>query len=209
MQDAGEPGIPGVTVDVFSVGPDGLKGTADDELAGSDVTDANGNYFVDGLRSGDYFVKINEPAPDFQVSSTPTDDADNQEDGDDNGTQMGGVGGMVMSPIINLAQDDEPTGAAEGEQGGDQDDADDSFGDMTVDFGFLPFVSVGSTVFVDNNDNGQQDAGEPGIEGVTVMVFNLGPDGIGENGDDELVGQDVTDGNGDYFVDGLLQVISM
>jgi len=49
---------------------------------------------------------------------------------------------------------------------------------MTVDFGFIPNLSVGSAVFVDNNDNGIQDADDEGIEGVTVEVFSVGPDGI-------------------------------
>ena len=68
----------------------------------------------------------------------------------------------------------------------------------------MPQLSIGSTVFADNNNNGIQDPEDDGIAGVTVMVFNLGPDGIAENGDDELVGQAVTDANGFYLVDGLV-----
>ena len=76
---------------------------------------------------------------------------------------------------------------------------------MTLDFGFRPELSIGSNVFYDANDNGVRDAGEAGIEGVTVEVFNTGADGIAENADDELVGSDVTDANGDYFVGELLE----
>jgi hypothetical protein len=90
------------------------------------------------------------------------------EDGDDNGVQMIGPGGMIMSPIIELAAGTEPVG--ETGQGGAQDNADDDNGDMTVDFGLIPMMSVGSTVFADNlagvnatDNNGMQDAGEPGI----------------------------------------------
>ena len=32
---------------------------------------------------------------------------------------------------------------------------------MTVDFGFVPMLSVGSTVFYDVDDNGMQDADNP------------------------------------------------
>ena len=209
IQDPGEDGISGVTVEVFSAGPDGLFETADDVLEGSDVTDADGNYFIDGLRDGDYYAKVPNPDGDYPVSSGPTDTADNQEDGDDNGIQNdtngdGQTDGATWTNPFTLSQGDEPTGAEEDEQGGDQDDADDSYGDMTIDFGFVPLLSIGSNVFVDNNDNGVRDNNEPGIEGVTVMVFNTGDDGIAENGDDELVGTDVTDADGNYFVDGLV-----
>ena len=90
--------------------------------------------------------------------------------------------------MITLIGGTEPTGADEPGSGGDQDDADDANGNMTVDFGFLPELSIGSTVFADNNDNGIQDADDDGIPGVTVEVFSVGPDGIAENADDVLVG---------------------
>ena len=103
--------------------------------------------------------------------------------------------------MITLSPEDEPTD--EPGSGGDQDDALDSNGNMTLDFGFAPLVSVGSTVFVDNNDNGVFDDLDERLPGVTVQVFNLGEDGIAENDDDELVGEAVTDQNGNYIVDGL------
>ena len=83
--------------------------------------------------------------------------------------------------MITLTPEGEPTD--EPGSGGDQDDDLDSNGNMTLDFGFAPLVSVGSTVFVDNNDNGMQDADDAGIAGVTVEVFSVGPDGIAENDD--------------------------
>jgi len=109
---------------------------------------------------------------------------------------------MLSEQEYGLSPEDEPTD--EPGSGGDQDDALDSNGNMTLDFGFAPLVSLGSTVFVDENNNGQFDDGEGRIPGVTVQVFNLGPDGIAENGDDMLVGEAVTDANGNYFIDGLL-----
>ena len=104
--------------------------------------------------------------------------------------------------MITLSPEDEPTD--EPGSGGDQDDDLDSNGNMTLDFGFAPLVSLGSTVFVDADNNGQLDDDEGRIEGVTVEVFDLGPDGIAENDDDRLVGSDITDVNGNYFIDGLL-----
>ena len=201
IQDPDDEGIEGVTIEVFSVGPDGIPENGDDVLVGTDVTDANGDYFVDGLAPGDYYVAIPTPSEDFPISSTgfganPNDDVDE----DDNGIQDA-PGEGVWSNVITLLGGTEPTD--EPGSGGDQDAADDDNGNMTVDFGFIPELSVGSTVFADNNDNGIQDPEDDGIEGVTVEVFSVGPDGIPENADDVLVGTDVTDANGDYFVGGL------
>ena len=136
---------------------------------------------------GDYYASISSVDPDFPASSTPTSlDPNDDTDNDDNGIQDN-IGDGVWSNVITLSPEDEPTGAAESGSGGDQDDALDSNGNMTLDFGFAPLVSVGSTVFVDNNDNGIQDSDDAGIPGVTVEVFGLGPDGAPETGDDVLV----------------------
>jgi len=188
---------------VFDLGPDGIAENADDVQVGSDVTDENGDYLVEGLAPGDYYVKVETPeeSPLSSTDIATTDDPNNDEDSDDNGFQPDGEGADVWSGVITLEGGEEPTD--EPGSGGDQDDADDTNGNMTVDFGFLPELSLGSTVFADNNNNGIQDPEDDGIEGVTIMVFNLGPDGIAENDDDEQVGQDVTDAEGNYFVDGL------
>ena len=60
VQDAGETGIPGVTVDLLDAGADGRCGTADDVLLSSDVTDANGLYLFDLLPIGTYCVDVDE-----------------------------------------------------------------------------------------------------------------------------------------------------
>jgi len=205
-RDADEDGIEGILVEIFSVGPDGIAENGDDVKVGEDVTDANGDYFVDGLLEGDYYAKIMDVSDDYPKSSTniaSSEDPNNDTDGDDNGLQADGPGSAVWSNVVTLSVNDEPTNEAG--SGGDQDSLDDDNGNMTLDFGFAPQLSIGSNVFYDANDNGTRDADEDGIEGVTVEVFNTGADGIAENGDDELVGSDVTDANGDYFVDGLLE----
>jgi len=187
--DDGDVGIEGVTVELWMGG----------DLVGTTTTDADGNYFFGSLEPGDYIVEIlaegnmgpGEPLENFHRSSDPTDTADNQQDGDDNGIQEGGITTDVSSPVITLSPGDEPTGGAESSQGGDQDDSKDENGDMTVDFGFVPELSIGSTVFVDNNNNGIQDAadGDEGIAGVTLELWQ----------DDELVGTTTTDADGNYF----------
>jgi hypothetical protein len=46
--------------------------------------------------------------------------------------------------------------------------------DMSFDFGFVPVYSIGNFVWSDNNGNGVQDSGEPGIPGVTVTLDAAG-----------------------------------
>ena len=72
-----------------------------------------------------------------------------------------------------------------------------------ADFGYQPLGSIGDTVWQDNNGNGVQDAGEPGIPGVTVDLNEPGPDGVCGTGDDVNIGSDVTDANGNYLFTGL------
>jgi len=192
IQDAGDAGIPGVTVQLFNAGDDPL---VDAPLA-SVQTSGNGDYFFGGLAPGDYFVYIPTPPTSATQSSTPTDTADNQQDGDDNGIQAAD-GAPVQSPVITLTPNTEPTDATETFQGNLQDAADDNNGDMTVDFGFVPKVSIGSTVFYDFDDNGGQfPPTEPGIPGVVVELL----DAAGT-----VIGVDTTDINGVYFFGDLLE----
>jgi hypothetical protein len=59
-QNAGEPGIPGVTVNLNDPGTDGTCGTADDVFIASDVTDANGNYLFTDLPADTYCADPDE-----------------------------------------------------------------------------------------------------------------------------------------------------
>ena len=56
-------------------------------------------------------------------------------------------------------------------------------------------ASIGSTVFVDTNNNGKQDAGEAGISKLSVKLYK--EDGV------TVVSTTTTDGSGNYFFDGL------
>ena len=226
LQDGSEAGINGVTVKLFAsdgtteinVGPDGILGNTDD-AAGGVTTDTNGDYLFTGLLPGSYIVKVTPPAA-SPVSSTDigSSTADNDIDGDDNGTQASS-GDDAVSPLIVLTVGGEPSngsGATDEQDAGinttgdNQDDSADANGNMTVDFGFVPPVSLGSTVFADDNNNGIQDGSEDGISGVTVKLFasdgtteiNVGPDGILNTGDDAAGGVS-TDSNGDYLFTGL------
>jgi len=115
----------------------------------------------------DYQVRVPTPPADAPTSSTPTSTTDDNVDGDDNGDQPGGTGGPSTSPMITLATGSEPTG--ESAQGGTQDAADDANGNMTIDFGFVPPLSLGSTLFYDNDNDGIQDVGESGYHHCRIV----------------------------------------
>jgi uncharacterized repeat protein (TIGR01451 family) len=69
-------------------------------------------------------------------------------------------------------------------------------------------ASYGDYVWIDTNDNGIQDGGETGINGVKVDLYQPGADGLAGTGDDVLVASTVTvndsGGNpGSYLFPGL------
>ena len=61
-----------------------------------------------------------------------------------------------------------------------------------VDFGYATTASIGDTIFDDLDGDGVPDVGEPGLQGVTVELF----DGV-------VTTTVVTGPNGDYVFDGL------
>ena len=238
--DAADMGLEGVQVILLqddgtgnfvevNVGPDGMLGTADDAPGGV-TTAADGSYLFSNLPAGDYQVQL--PAANFMsgggaemypLSSTPTVGADAgaaNVDDDDNGIQDGGLGTVITSPTISLSAGDEPGAAAEtGIGNGQDDDANQGFvdtnGDMTIDFGLTPPMSIGSTVFFDMDADGVQDPTDPqefGIEGVTVQLFqDVDMDGT-LTGDELTPVQTVmTDMDGNYLFDsippGIYQVV--
>ena len=73
--------------------------------------------------------------------------------------------------------------------------------DLSLDFGFIPTVAVGDFIWVDENRDGVQTAGEPGLPGVRLAISDSNGDPI-----DDVRGTPVapvtTDGNGFYeFID--------
>ena len=164
------------------------------------TTDADGNYFFGMLPEGNYQVGIPTPDESAETSSTGQNTTDNEDLSDDGDQPVDG--GATLSPIVNLEAGMEPTedGA---NPGAEQDDANETNGNMTVDFGFIPQMSLGSTVFYDPNDNGIQDTDNPledGIEDVTVNLY-LDADGNGVLEGAELtpVSTTMTDADGDYL----------
>ncbi|MGD1808903.1 SdrD B-like domain-containing protein, partial [Dapis sp. BLCC M126] len=63
--------------------------------------------------------------------------------------------------------------------------------------------SIGDTIFRDDNADGVQDAGEEGIENVTVELIDKGADGELGGGDDTVIETQTTDANGEYLFEDL------
>lgn len=72
----------------------------------------------------------------------------------------------------------------------------------TIDAGFYRTATIGDSVFLDLNDNGQQDPGESGIEGVAVTLTGAGLDHQFGTSDDLTLTQ-VTNAQGNYGFTGL------
>ncbi|WP_293267031.1 SdrD B-like domain-containing protein, partial [Neptunomonas sp.] len=142
IQDANELGVDGVVVELYDAAGTLITST----ITGDDYSTVEtevGFYQFTGLDAGDYTVKFLTPA---NMVLTAADAASNtQDDSDSDADEITG-----MTATISLAQ---------GES------------NQSVDAGLVEVVlpaSLGDTVFEDSNANGIQDAGETGIENLTV-----------------------------------------
>ena len=116
-------------------------------------TDVNGNYTITGVTAGDYFI------------------------GFDNTTNTDGntfLGTPINATTDNLDSDIDPVAARTATFTFDPTTGDD----IDTDAGFIPVMTIGDFVFDDTNEDGIQDSGETGIEGVTVTLFNASDDSV-------------------------------
>jgi SdrD B-like protein len=65
-------------------------------------------------------------------------------------------------------------------------------------------AGLGDYVWHDLNEDGIQDPNEPGVDDVTVNLYDCGDDGVMGGGDDVLLDTMLTSGGGNYLFDGLL-----
>jgi hypothetical protein len=172
-QDAGEPGIPGVTVNLYS-GACGSAGT----LVATTTTDSTGHYLFSGLCAGTYQVAITTPAgyaattPNVgcKDATQPPSTADR-----DSKCNCGGASPCITCVTLTTAN---PI-------------------NLNVDCGYVCNGQIGDFVWLDTNGNGCQDAGEPGIPGVTVNLYS----GCGAN--PPMIATTTTDANGKYLFTNL------
>ncbi|HEX6596521.1 MAG TPA: SdrD B-like domain-containing protein [Acidimicrobiales bacterium] len=181
IQDAGEPPLAGVTVNLYAA--DGVT------LLATAVTDATGTYYftnaagtstpsaifgVTGLQPGTgYVVRLDNPAdaaaggPLAALRPTATGVGTDPQI-DSNGVPAAGSEAVLTT-------------------GGE------GVNDHSIDFGFVTPASLGDFVWDDLDGDGVQDPGEPGIPGVPVRLFQ----GATE------VGSTVTDASGRYLFPSL------
>jgi hypothetical protein len=145
VKQAGEPGIPGVTLDLYWDLNGNGRVDPGEPLVGSTVTDANGSYLFSGL---------------------PTDDGGGNAQFVVDVTDEAGVLGGYWHSLGDPGQDNNSqtdpyavtlTPAAPN--------------NLTADFGYyVKPAALGNFAWADLNGNGIQDAGEPGIDGVEVTL---------------------------------------
>lgn len=149
IQDAGEVGIPNVTVKLFT--DEELKTVVD--AYGNNVndvtTDADGYYMFDKLLAGDYVVQFIKPL-NYDFISTKDSGANNSIDSDAD-TSTG------KTDVVSLSKGERNT---------------------TIDCGMYKLANLGDLVWNDINGNGNQDAGENGIEDIDVELLNSAGDTI-------------------------------
>jgi hypothetical protein len=170
LQDAGEPGLAGVIVQLWN--------TTKTQLLNSTVTNATGNYTVIAPTPGNYRLRVVLPSASDGFS--PKDaGADDTKDSDFNPTGAD----LGFTDIFNIASNVIST--------------------TIFDAGLLIFrtptptrtptpVNIGNFVWHDLDGDGIQDAGEPGIAGVTVQLWNTTKT--------QLLDTAVTNANGIYTV---------
>ena len=164
IQDAGEPGISGVLVTVWSVDDAGVL----DTMVGTATTDADGMWMLE-VDPGQYRVAflLPEGSDDFtlRLVGDPALDSDAIQQGPadagftDIYTVVAGVDNFTIDAGVIF-----PVGTA----------------------------TIGNFVWVDTNNDGIQDAGEPGIEGIVVQVADQ---------DGNVIGETTTDADGFWSFD--------
>ncbi|HND53356.1 MAG TPA: SdrD B-like domain-containing protein, partial [Pirellulaceae bacterium] len=148
-------------------------------LVATTTTNAAGMYVFDGLTPDDYRVVVNATlVSGAYVGSAPTGYTLNSS-GDPDGT-ADNAHVVVVGP-----------------------------GDVYVnaDFGYTPqaniTASIGDRVWLDADVDGVQDAGEPGLAGITVaLIRDTNSNGLWNTGE-VIIATTVTDANGNYLFPGI------
>ncbi|MBL7771686.1 MAG: T9SS type A sorting domain-containing protein [Chitinophagaceae bacterium] len=118
-------------------------------LINTTTTDALGNYIFTGLDAGYYVVGFTNLPLGFTISPKNAD--------------VLGIDGVVNSDVNAATQLTDVVALGKGED------------KMTVDMGIVPnntVASLGNYVWFDLNKDGLQDPTEPGVQGVTVTLYD-------------------------------------
>ncbi len=142
VQDDGEAGVSGVTVTLYN--------TANEEIASTitafdSTSGLEGKYFFEELVPGDYYVAFDLPEG---HEYSPQDANSNTDDAKD--SDVNSATGQTVVTTLDPGEND-PT--------------------WDAGISLIP-ASIGDCVWLDENNNGIQDDGETGVNGVTVTLYN-------------------------------------
>ncbi|MGJ8726603.1 MAG: SdrD B-like domain-containing protein [Roseibacillus sp.] len=162
LQDPGESGVPGVTVRVYDA--------ATDTVVGVTSTDAQGNYLFDDLLAGDYYVEFDYSTLPYGYGPTEQN-ADGDDTVADTNTDSDADVMTGRTQTVTLAAGDS---------------------DTDLDLGLIgpPVGTIGNYIWHDEDSNGYQDDGEPGLANVKVDLYD---------GDGNVVATTYTDADGGYL----------
>lgn len=153
IKDGSDWGYDGITVKLYADANE--DGVPDGAALATTITNGGGYYNFANLAPGKYMAQI-ESAPSWMyVIPKNGGDPDNNIDDDNNGLSQSGT--TIKGGTITLTTGGEPGGTNY---------------NGTYDFAVYKDNGLGDFVFLDANSNGIQDAGETGIEGVTVKLKN-------------------------------------
>ncbi len=146
LKGAGEPGLAGITLRIYTDPNGNGEHTDDGSLLATDVTDGSGNYLFEGLPGGSYVVEVDpSTVPASFIQTADPDEAGTCSTCDDDGASTIAAGGADLT-------------------------LDFGYQAPTV------VHTVSGRVWDDNGGgggmaaNGTQDGTEPGIQNVTITV---------------------------------------
>lgn len=157
IQDVGEPPLQGVIVELLDANAHPVRDAFGNVVA-PQITGADGGYFFDGLIPGDYRVRFIAPTG-YMTTVAGAGSSENDSDAD----SATGVTSVFSVPAVaggDVVVDSDIATVAQ-------------FVNMTIDAGFVPYVSVGDFVWLDSDGDGIQDAGEPPLPGVLLSIKNI------------------------------------
>ncbi|MFM9951874.1 MAG: SdrD B-like domain-containing protein, partial [Saprospiraceae bacterium] len=190
IQNTGEPGINGTTVQLVWGGPNNIIGDGDDityTTVSSNMGGMDGMYMFPGMLPGNYHISVpSNPVGGF-ISTVPNLGGNDAQDAD----PVGGVT-FVVPTTFGLPLGENGLFDAPGATFPDGQDI------LTFEFGYYIPPTFNGLVFNDFNNNGIQDPGEFTIPEVTVSL-------TGTNGLSQPVTLTTTTNiNGNYVFDNLV-----
>jgi uncharacterized repeat protein (TIGR01451 family) len=183
IQDAGEPGVPGATVDLYAGSGAGATWAAEA------ASDANGEWLIDGLPAGSYQVRITLPA-DAAARYVFTAVDRGSDDAVDSDAVPDGDGDTALISSVELTDGAPNVSAGSAAWRAAHPGVTATLVDLTRDAGVQHrLLAVGDRVWFDTNRDGRQDPGEEGVDGAAVRLLSA---------DGDVLADTTTDPDGFY-----------